>query len=226
MNSQAQHPAPASGPPPAPAPGTGADAVATVTGATPAPAAAQPFHTPAHARNPGEDCDWQAIRAQAVSGAPTASLARNHGVSQRAIQRRAERDNWPTPERIRRRERQNWKRANGRHLAGDLEPSNGRSDATRSMLPAVRNMEVSLAGGPVCEAVGNTVASLIRESLGTLEPPRTWAQLTQAYGLYRQAKGLDRPQPKNNGRVLIQVGAARARISEARPVIDVPNGEG
>ena len=47
------------------------------------------------------------------------------------------------------------------------------------------------------------------------------------YALSRQAKGLDKPQPKNGNRVLISVGSGkRPRIREKFPVIDVPNGGG
>ena len=93
--------------------------------------------------------------------------------------------------------------------------------AVSADVPPARRAGGSVAGGdPVNQAVANEVADLIRQSLGTLEPPRKWAQLQTAFELYRKASGQDRPQPKNNGRVLINFGA-RPRIREKTPLLEV-----
>ena len=60
------------------------------------------------------------------------------------------------------------------------------------------------------------------QALGTIAPPASWAQLQAAYALSRQAKGLDKPQPKAGNRVLISVGSGtRPRIREKSQVVDV-----
>ena len=245
MKSMSPHPAPATGPPSDPtAPGTGADA-ATVTvtqhGAPTAPAAApvtptapvkpQPaangaVRAPAamaptlsRRKSSGNRRVWNVIRHRFEAGEGVTALANEFGFAPRTVRERRRDEAWRVPGMPLE------NHAGGRHLLAKIEPKNGQMPGAEIAQLNHFSPVIVPGGDPLNQALANGVAALICESLGTIEPPRSWAQLTQAYGLYRQAKGLDKPQPANNGRVLIQVGAARARIRECSPVVDVPNGD-
>ena len=239
MTQPAPHPAPASGPAPV---AQGADAVTAAPGATPAPAAAS--NQRGNSRLSAET--WHTIRRQAIAGASVQILARAFGVSAATVRNRANAEDWPTPARITagacRAKRDlppiiatnNEQHAQITHSIATATPiSNGSNPGGRhlaatnaSQPPARRSSESFPIADPVSAAVAEAVDGLIMQALGTIEPPRTWAQLQAAYGLYRQATGLDKPQPKNGSRVLIHVGGNRPRVREKSPVIDVPNGDG
>ena len=243
MKSQEPHPgpasAPASGPPFDPTgQGTGADAVAAVTGATPAPAAAS--NQRGNSRLAAET--WRTIRRQAIAGASVQILARAYGIGAATIRNRARAEDWPTPQRI---------TAGACRAKRDLPPimathpeqlaqtthgtataipiSYGNSPGGRhpaatdvSEPPARRSSESFPIADPVSAAVAEAVDGLIMQALGTIAPPASWAQLQAAYALSRQAKGLDKPQPKAGNRVLISVGSGtRPRIREKSQVVDV-----
>jgi len=210
----------------------------TVTNATTAPAAAS--NQRGNSRLAAEV--WHTIRRQAIAGASVTVLERAYGVSAATIRLHANREDWPTPQRI---------TAGACRAKRDLPPiittnnkqptqithnttttkptNNGNNPGERHAINdsaspgqaanACKHL-LALPADPVSEAVADEVASLISQALGTLAPPASWQQLTQAYALYRQATGQDRPAPSAGSRVLIHVGGSRPRVRERGTTIE------
>ncbi len=212
-------------------------------------AAPQPDTSPAarkrgnQGRKPAlNDRQWEDIRRQACAGTATATLARAYGVAPASIRNRALRDLWPTPKRQsavnqlltaqRICHRNALPQPDGNTSGGRHDINASRSDdASAELAPFSQNSTIStkhennkgsliIPSDPVQAAVADEVASLISQALGTLAPPASWQQLTQAFALYRQAKGLDKPATAPGSRVLIHVGGSRPRVRERGAAIE------
>ena len=207
----------------------------TVTNATTAPAAAS--NQRGNSRLAAEV--WHTIRRQAIAGASVTVLERAYGVSAATIRLHANREDWPTPQRI---------TAGACRAKRDLPPiittnnkqptqithnttttkptNNGNNPGERHAIVDSHGHEneckhlLALPADPVAAAVADRVDAMILEALGTLDVPRTWQQLQTAYTIRRQARGLDKPQPAPGSRVLIHVGGSRPRVRERGTTIE------
>ena len=169
---------------------------------------------------------WEKVRERNLAGERISEIAKDYGITPKAIYCRRDREGWGNP-------------VGGCGGSEGLNPnptakdSSGNPDSITKVSGANPDQVAKVSPVSLLELARNStpeefqkryaenLQSLIAEGLVNLEAPRNWSEMRTAATLWRAMAGLDRPQDGGPRSLIVNVGAGLVRREAPARVIEV-----
>jgi len=181
---------------------------------------------------PRKTIKWDAVRKAVEAGEPLPKIAQKHTVSAQVIRNKSQREQWASPERVKRQMKELQKAGvlpadspsqSGVVEKSELSPQTMPQKDTVSQIDTVGAVQVDPRVG-YAEAVAYHVAKKVQQALPTLPTPKTWRDVNTADSMARRALGLDKQTVKaagmfsfgdTQGAVAMQIEVVESQPEEA-----------